>query len=346
MARPRSKRLAITAAKTAVALVVLWAVGRHVIHTWHQLRDEKRSLHFEPAWLVASGVLYLAGLSAYGWFYERILRSSATPVRLFPALRAYLVSHLGKYVPGKAMVVVVRTGMVASCGGRASTAAIATFYETIVMMAAGGLIAAAGFVMAVESRPATFRLPFWDSVELPVYRVATAAGLGVGLGFLLLVVPPVFGRLAKFVSLPIPGVGPDALPSITVRLLGQGLLWSSVGWALLGVSQLAVVRAFDPAGAAALVALGLVPVVIASVALATVAGFVVAVLPGGLGVREGVLMSALAPAVGSSNAVVAALVLRLVWVGAELAAAALLLPWYPRPPAGVRPDPEVGPVHS
>ena len=33
--------------------------------------------------------------------------------------------------------------------------------------------------------------------------------------------------------------------------------------------------------------------VIASVALATVAGFVVAVLPGGLGVREGVLMSAL-----------------------------------------------------
>ena len=55
MARPRWKRLAITATKTAVALVVLWAVGRHVIHTWNQLRDEKRSLHFEPAWLVASG---------------------------------------------------------------------------------------------------------------------------------------------------------------------------------------------------------------------------------------------------------------------------------------------------
>ena len=41
------------------------------------------------------------------------------------------------------------------------------------------------------------------------------------------------------------------------------------------------------------------PVVIASVALATVAGFVVAVLPGGLGVREGVLMLALEPALGS-----------------------------------------------
>ena len=71
--------------------------------------------------------------------------------------------------------------------------------------------------------------------------------------------------------------------------------------------------------------------VIASVALATVAGFVVAVLPGGLGVREGVLMSALAPALGSDRAVVAALTLRLVWVAAELAAAVVLVPLFRRP---------------
>ena len=79
-----------------------------------------------------------------------------------------------------------------------------------------------------------------------------------------------------------------------------------------------------PAGADAADRLGLAPVVIASVALATVAGFVVAVLPGGLGVREGVLMSALAPALGSDHAVVAALLLRLVWVVAELVPRRLL----------------------
>jgi uncharacterized membrane protein YbhN (UPF0104 family) len=70
--------------------------------------------------------------------------------------------------------------------------------------------------------------------------------------------------------------------------------------------------------------------VTASVALATVAGFVVAVLPGGIGVREGVLMVAMAPAIGDDLAVVAALALRLIWVAAELAAAALLLPFRPR----------------
>ncbi len=66
--------------------------------------------------------------------------------------------------------------------------------------------------------------------------------------------------------------------------------------------------------------------VTAGVALATVAGFVVAVLPGGLGVREGVLMYVLGPTLGDDLAVVAALALRLVWVAAEVLAAAVLLP--------------------
>ncbi len=133
------------------------------------------------------------------------------------------------------------------------------------------------------------------------------------------------------------------MPRFTSRLLAQGLLWSSCGWILLGLSQLAVMRSFDPAGTDAPVVVGLVPVVIASVALATVAGFVVAVLPGGLGVREGVLMSALAPAIGSDQAVIASLLLRLVWVAAELTAAAILFPLFRRPPSDGGPPLRTGP---
>ena len=40
------------------------------------------------------------------------------------ALRAYLISHLGKYVPGKAMVVVIRAGSSAPAGARPATAAV------------------------------------------------------------------------------------------------------------------------------------------------------------------------------------------------------------------------------
>lgn len=330
MARASWKGWTLAAIKAIVALVVLLAVGRHVFRTWNDLNRQGVSLQFEPIWLVASGILYLAGLAAYGRFFERILQASATPIRLGPALRAYLISHLGKYVPGKAMVVVMRAGLVVQYGARASTAAFATFYETLVMMAAGGLIAAAGFATATGSERVHWNVPGWGQVHVPFYQVVAVLALGLGLGFFVLVLPPVFGRLARLVSLPIPGLGPDALPLLSGKLLFRGLLWSVAGWILLGFSQLAVVRAFDREGAMRLFQLGLVPVVIAGVALATVAGFVVAVLPGGLGVREGVLMSVLAPATGTDTSVIAALALRLVWVVAELAVTALLVAW-PRP---------------
>ena len=100
---------------------------------------------------------------------------------------------------------------------------------------------------------------------------------------------------------------------------------------------------FDPDRMGLSMAVSLVPAVIASVALATVAGFVIAVLPGGLGVREGVLMSTLAPALGSDHAVIASLLLRLVWVAAELVAALILVPWCRHPPSMVTTVSDNGP---
>jgi uncharacterized membrane protein YbhN (UPF0104 family) len=73
---------------------------------------------------------------------------------------------------------------------------------------------------------------------------------------------------------------------------------------------------------------------------------VVAVLPGGLGVREGVLMSALAPAIGSDQAVIASLLLRLVWVAAELAAAAIVFPFFRHPASDAKSPLQTGPDYS
>ena len=63
---------------------------------------------------------------------------------------------------------------------------------------------------------------------------------------------------------------------------------------------------------------------IGRIALATVAGFVVPISPGGLGVREWVLWSALGSTIDRDLAVVAALLLRLSWVLGEVLVAAAL----------------------
>jgi glycosyltransferase 2 family protein len=295
--------------KAALGVLVLAAVGRHVYKTLGDLRERGGAFRLDPSWLTASVALYLAGLCGFGLYFGRVLRSSPRPVGYLPALRAYLISHLGKYVPGKAMVVVMRVGLVVPFGARPATAAFATLYETLVMMAAGGLLASAGFAP-------------W-----PDQRVPAALGLGLGVAFLVVVEPRVFPRLSTLMSVPFPGVGPDALPRFSARLLLEGLLWAAAGWTLLGLSQVCVIRALVSSG----VGVERWPLVVAAVALATVAGFVVAVLPGGLGVREGVLMAVLAPAIGEQAAVASALVLRLAWVAGELLVAAALSVVRPRP---------------
>ena len=335
MARPRWKGWLIVTVKMLVAILLIWGVGRHVLRTWQDLQRHPLSIHFQPLWLTVSGLLYLVGLSCSGRFYDLVLRDSPTPIALGPALRAYLLSHLGKYVPGKAMVVVMRAGLSIPYGARGATAAIATFYETLVMMASGSLIAALGFAIAGESVPLKLTLPVLGPIEVSLFRLAAVLGLGLGVAFLVVVSPPVFRRLSLMFTLPFPKVGGEALPRFSLGLLVQGLEWSAMAWILLGVSQLALAHALVPLELPQI--LGLVPVVIASVALATVAGFVVAVLPGGLGVREGVLMYALSPGLGEDLAVVAALALRLVWVGAEVLAAAVLLPMGPWYRTGVKP---------
>jgi glycosyltransferase 2 family protein len=308
--------------KAVLTVLVLAFVARHVRGTWLDLKGRGQSLRIDPAWVGLSIALYLVGLSAFGCYFWRVMKAGATPTGLFVALRAYLISHLGKYVPGKAMVVVMRAGLVVPYGARPATAAFATLYETLVMMASGALVA--GFGFAIGSGPsARVPVPLFGGreVEAPLALM----GFGLALAFLVVVWPSVFPKLAGLARVPLPNVGPDALPRFSFGLLGEGLGWSVAGWVLLGLSQVAVIRAISPGGLAP----ADWPLAIASVALATVAGFVVPIAPGGLGVREWVLWTALGSAIDRDLAVVAALVLRLAWVMGEVIVASALTAFRP-----------------
>jgi len=314
------------ALKAAVAVLVFWGVGRHVARTWADLGRDGASLRFHPAWLALSGGLYLLGLALCGLFYGDALAAGPTPIGRFAALRAYLISHLGKYVPGKAVVVVMRAGLSTPYGARASTSAVATFYETLVMMTSGSLIAAVVFAMGGGSPTVPLGREVLGVREVPAFALFAILSAGLAAAFLTVVAPPVFRRIAGTLARKIPGASGESLDGYTWSLTARGLALTGASWGFLGLSQVAAARGlsgiddgrFDPASA--------IPVAVASVALATVAGFVVAVAPGGLGVRESVLMYALGPAFGAGLAVAAALVLRLVWVAAEVLAALVLGP--------------------
>ena len=145
--------------------------------------------------------------------------------------------------------------------------------------------------------------------------------------------PPIFRRLVRVAG--VKKMNPEidhALAGLDFRLMIYGWVTVAVGWGVLGLSLWATLRAIPettthPVEWAHLLADW--PLTTACVALALVAGFL-SLLPGGVGIREWVIMTLLAGPFGPGAAAVSAILLRVAWLGAEFALAAVV--YLIRPP--------------
>jgi uncharacterized membrane protein YbhN (UPF0104 family) len=316
--------------KVVLALVILAAVGWHFVRILQDPRlqevdPEHRPAwqiiqetlwHASPGWLAASALLYLLGLCFYLTFWLLLLRALGQRPAPLPAARAYFAGHLGKYVPGKAWALVLRATLSRTAGVPAGVAALTAVYETLTTMAAGALLAA-----VVLS---------WQLAAGSEHQVWLALGLLALAGVPIL--PGIFNPVVRRLSAPF--LKSDAvLPRLGHRTLLEGLGLGVAGWGVLGLSLWAVLRGLRPELAPWAWDVWLRWTAIT--ALAYVAGFLAVVLPGGLGIREGVLSLALEPAVGPLLSVLVPLVLRLLWTVAEVLLAAAL--WWL---AGPAPTPE------
>lgn len=153
--------------------------------------------------------------------------------------------------------------------------------------------------------------------------------MAVGLG--LPTIPWVFRRVVRLAaSRYLSAMGHEGLERLGPRTLLAGWACSALAWLMLAVSYWAVLRGMGIEAAALEL-----PRYLASVAMATLAGFVVIFVPGGLGIREAVLAELMAPHLGglvakaALLAVASAAVLRVVWVVSELAISGILYWWGP-----------------
>ena len=294
--------------KAAIKLLILglvvWAVHGTLLDAWDQLGEHP--WHLQPGWLAIAGGLYLLGLLPAGLFWHRVLRVLGQEAQLGETLRAYFIGHLGKYVPGKAMVVVLRAGLIRSHRVDTGVAAVSVFFETLTMMAVGACIAAG--ILAARLRDE--RLLFWGAVAL-----MAAAGLPT--------LPPIFKRLVRLA-----GVGKsDPATAEKLEKLGYGTLaigWAAMAlaWVMLGLSLWATFRAAEIHGLGPLEHLSSYT---ASVSLAMVAGFL-SLIPGGLGVRDVILVKLIVRLfqICAGPAAVASGLLRLIWLVSELIISVIL----------------------
>lgn len=249
-----------------------------------------------------AAVIYALALLPSAMLLRQAIRTLEVPVRLRTAIAAQLVGHLGKYAPGKAMVVVLRVMALGRDGATAIPATVAVFIETLLMMAVGATISG----LVIRWLP----VPGW--MVWGVAAGAVLASLPTLPPVLRIVTARVTGWGKVFRSVDRSGVSAHRQ---AWALFVSGWFWSLLSWALIGAA-FALVLAAMPASRPLPPPHHLYAVSLAAISLAMVVGFV-SLLPGGVGARELVLITILAPAVGDGPALLAAIAARLMFLVVE-----------------------------
>ncbi len=302
------QKWAVSALRWAITIAIIAAAARKV---W---LEKTKLAAFEisptPEWLIASGIFYIAGLATCAIFWRSAMRDMGGQPNWPSTLAAYYTGQLAKYVPGKGLVLVVRATMVKGPGVEIAQAGLTVIQETALMMATGAFAS-------------TLILLFVD-VPHRLYLLAISAVLALGLGGIAL--PPVVSKFGSLVTKALPKLGSTNMKQCRWKTIAWGAAIITGGWLAMGISLVALVAAIQNHSAPAnnLFQINTLATLTAAMALATAGGFV-AFTPGGLGIREWILAETLGPVIGSVNAMVAAALLRVVWIIAEAVAAGAFL---------------------
>jgi hypothetical protein len=279
--------------------VVLIYVVRTFARNWSDLKGTQITWTIRPALVIASALLtwtIYVGLIAT-WRY--LLLAWKQRIDALGAARIWTVSNLGKYVPGK-MWAIAGMAIMAQQQGVAPWAATGSAI-ILQFLAIGTGVAMTAFT--------------GTTVLETAYPGARWALLALGLvslaGVCLVLIPSVASRLLALFA----RRDQAPPPPLPVRAILVGVGMNLVAWAGYGVSLWLLAKGLLPvAHLDVLTAVG-------AFAASYLAGFLFLLAPGGLGVREGILILMLQRPLGLGTATALALASRVLLTVTEVGAA-------------------------
>jgi glycosyltransferase 2 family protein len=278
--------------RTGLLLVVLGFCAYGLDAEWPQVQAGLQRLQWY--WVAASVVTAAAGSGCMMLAWRSLLADLGSPLPVLATLRISFLAQLGKYVPGAvwsfaAQVELGHDQRVPRHRGAASIA-----IALIVMVGVGLGVAALALPLASAHAARHY---VWVLAVIPVIAVC--------------LYPPVLGRLVNVAFALIRQPPLEQRPS--VRGLGLAIAWSLAGWLLQG-AQVWLIAADLNGGGGTRILLSAV----GGYALAASAGLALIVFPGGIGVREVILITVLTPVMPRATAVVIALMTRVVTTASDV----------------------------
>lgn len=296
-------------AQVVAGLVVMVFVTRYVLRNWGEVRQANLTWDLSAPVLGAGvGVVWLT-FAALAEAWRRMVAGWGGRLGWWDGARIWLVSSMAKYVPGKVWALAGMAVMSERRGVPAwSAAASALILQALSLGTGAAVVAASGLAVAPRTIPGNAVL------------IALAVGSVVLSG--MAVWPPLTRRMISAFA---PGVDVTRVPHGATIVIGFAV--NLVAWIGYGTAFWLFARGTLPT-------LGLdLGTSIGAFTASYVAGVIAPFAPGGLGVREGVLVLALRGQVGLAGALALAAVSRL---GMTLAEVLASLPFLIRFREGVR----------
>jgi len=278
-----------------LSILILLFIVRTFRRNWSDLQAQPISWTFRPAPALAAVIVIelMYGMLIEAW--RRMLSGWGQSLPLLDSARIWFVSSLGKYVPGKVWAIASMALMARDAGVAAWAAtASAIILQALAVVTGAGVAALAG----------TRALQSTDPRLLPLFWATGAAGaIGVGL---------LFWRPAMRRLLDLAGAGSGS-PSIGPVIFGA--VANAVAWVGYGLALWMLAQAVLPES-------NLAPsLAIAAFAASYVAGLIALFAPGGLVVREGLLIALLQGSIGLGPATALAVASRVLLTITELGSA-------------------------
>lgn len=260
---------------------------------WESLRLSEQLAELKPGWLLGAALILIVHYLYFFILWALLLRRLGSRPRLRDLYRAYAVSLLPKYIPGKVVAHGVRARLALGAGVSAPAVASSLIWESLLALGSAALFGILGF---------------FGSTLAPLHQAVRWLILVFGLcgaGLLVIGASGLAGeRWTRWIGLP-------QLAAQPVWVLSLFLLYGA-GWLTYGLSHWLLANAITPLPLASFLPLAV------ALAVAWGVGFVSVIAPAGLGIREGVLYVFVAGSLSQGQAILFVTLSRLLGFGVEL----------------------------
>lgn len=306
------------ALKWLIGLVLAAGVGYAL---WLGLSDPRIwefEWHLQPLPIAIAFAIMLVSAAATAPLWLIIYRGLGGTMDTPNGTRIFMVTNLGKYLPGKVMHAAGRVALLSERGQSASIGVTSVLVELALSLLGAALVSVISIPLLLPQlanilSPDEARL-FTDHLTL----ISSLSYLALPLGLVCLH-PRVMGPVLRIASNRLPGKGTDLctdLPpyrTILLLLVAYVVLWIAMSFALWVTSHTVV----DSLTWAHL------PAVSGIAALSYLFGLAVPIAPAGMGAREGLMALLLSTMMPFPAALVTSILYRIISISAEMLGAGL-----------------------